>query len=70
MFEVYRPGDKAPRTGLYKSIHALHHTEPHYVTVLLGDIFPPCLACSDLVRFELTISAERVNAHPYFRHII
>jgi len=70
VFEVYRPGDKAQRTGVYKAIHSPSHVEPHYVTVLFGDTFPPCLTCSKRVRFELAISAERVNTHPYFRHVV
>lgn len=70
MFEILRPGNKAQRSGVYKAIHAQQHGEPHYVTVLSGDMFPCCLTCSKQVRFELAISADHVNAHPHFRHTI
>ena len=38
-------------------------TSPH----LFGDTFPPCLDCSDSVRFELALSAVYFKAHPQFK---
>jgi len=68
--EVFRPGNKAPHSGVYKATHAHQHAEPHYVTLLFGDTFPSCLTCSRQVQFELAMSAAHVNAHPYFQRVI
>jgi hypothetical protein len=64
---IFRAGDKVPTTGLYKVVHGREHVEAHYVTALQGDVFPACLECSDNVRFEMALSAARVNAHPLFK---
>jgi hypothetical protein len=45
MVAVFRPGNKAPFSGVYKVTHAHQHAEPHYVTLLFGDTFPVCLTC-------------------------
>jgi hypothetical protein len=66
MTEVFRQGSKAQLSGVYKVIHHRKHVAPHYVTMLFGDIFPPCLKCSSGVRFELAISAVHANAHHIF----
>jgi hypothetical protein len=63
---IFRTGDKAPTSGIYKAVHAMNHGEAHYVTALYGDTFPFCLECHDNVRFELAVSSVHVNAHPYF----
>jgi len=62
----FSPGAAAPSSGIYKVTHAQQHAGIHYVTVLFGEIFPACLQCSELVRFELAHSAVHVNAHPQF----
>jgi len=66
MSKIWRPGDRVPTTGIYKTIHGRQHAPAHYVTALCGDTFPTCLECSDKVRFELALSAVHVNAHPQF----
>ncbi len=67
MSDSFRPGQKAPASGVYKSSHAQEHIPAHYVTVLYEATFPRCLECSNSVRFELGISAVHVDAHPAFR---
>jgi len=66
MGKIFKAGDKVPTTGVYKTIHAQQHIPPHYVTAVFGDTFPPCLECSDNVRFEVALSAVHVRAHPQF----
>ncbi|HET6933657.1 MAG TPA: hypothetical protein VFI72_02385 [Candidatus Angelobacter sp.] len=39
-------------SGIYRVIHGAHRL-PHSVTLFLGDIFPRCAKCADLVTFEL-----------------
>src|SRR5438034_11769939 len=41
MVEVFRPGNIAPHSGVYRATHAQQHAEPHYVTLLFGETFPP-----------------------------
>jgi hypothetical protein len=41
-----------PESGIYRVIHAAHRL-PHSVTLFMGDIFPRCAKCADLVMFEL-----------------
>jgi len=63
---IFRTGDKAPCSGIYKAVHAARHGESHYVTAVFGDVFPACLECSDQEQFELAMSSVHVHAHPYF----
>jgi hypothetical protein len=64
---IFRPGDKAPITCIYRVLHGRQHVEGHYVIALQGDIFPACLECSDNVRFDVAVSAAHVNAHSLFK---
>jgi hypothetical protein len=66
MPEILEPGDRVPSSGLYKVVHAGRHAQSHYVTALYGDTFPACLECLNGVRFELTIVAGYIRAHPLF----
>ena len=65
--DIFRAGDKAPTTGIYRVFHGGQHVEGHYVVALQGDIFPACLECSDNVRFDVALLAAHVNAHPLFK---
>jgi hypothetical protein len=67
---IFRTGDKAPCSGIYKAVHATKHGETHYVTAIYGDTFPACLECSVNVQFELSIPSVHVNAHPYFNRSV
>lgn len=62
---LFRPGHKAPTSGIYAVHHAGHGTT-HRVTVLYDDTFPYCGICGDKVRFEPAQSAVYVHAHPMF----
>ena len=65
MSNSFRPGEKAPCTGLFKAIHS-NHAAPHEVTMLFGETFPSCITCRDSVRFELTLLSVHAHAHPLF----
>ena len=56
---LYRPGDRADATGIYRAVH-LRHRMPHELTVLEGETFPNCKRCGDKVTFELVRAAPRV----------
>jgi hypothetical protein len=49
---MYNSSDVIPKSGIYKVVHAQHRL-PHEVTLLEGQIFPPCAKCHEEVRFEL-----------------
>ncbi|HTZ95732.1 MAG TPA: hypothetical protein VMB18_05005 [Terriglobales bacterium] len=66
MADMFRPGDAAPCSGVFKVVHSLQHVAPHYVIALYRDTFLPCLECGDEVRFELALSAVYVQTHPAF----
>jgi hypothetical protein len=65
MSDSFRPGEKAPCTGLFRAMHA-GHGAPHEVTILFGEIFPLCLTCAGAVRFELAVLSVHAHAHPLF----
>jgi len=45
-------GEAVPKSGIYKVTHSQHRL-PHEVTVLSGQIFPPCAKCGNAVIFRL-----------------
>ena len=49
---LFKSGDTIPESGLYKVLHSQHRL-PHQVTLVEGQLFPPCAKCLDEVRFEL-----------------
>jgi len=55
-----------PSSGIYKASHEGVHVTEHYVTALAGEIFPQCLECATLVRFEAAVSAVHIRTHPHF----
>jgi hypothetical protein len=52
MPQLYKSSDTIPESGVYRVIHAQHRL-PHEVTLIAGQIFPPCAKCHEDVRFEL-----------------
>jgi hypothetical protein len=66
MRDVFKAGDRAEFSGIYKVNHGKNHAEAHEVTAIYGDIFPSCLECLSAVQFELKTSAVHVSAHHNF----
>jgi hypothetical protein len=50
--KLYKPGAVVQKAGIYKVIHNTHR-EPHEAWLGLGDVFPVCKHCGDLVRYQL-----------------
>ena len=48
----YASGEIAPQSGIYEVVHQGHRL-PHEVTMLSGQVFPPCAKCADAVYFKL-----------------
>ncbi len=56
---LLKPGDPAPCNGLYTVTHRRHRS-PHQVSLLEGDLLPPCKRCGQHVRYRL---ADVVGDH-------
>ncbi|HEV7519527.1 MAG TPA: hypothetical protein VGP89_00395 [Candidatus Angelobacter sp.] len=52
MVQLFKSSDTIPESGVYRVIHA-NHRLPHEVTLIGGQVFPPCAKCHEEVRFEL-----------------
>ena len=57
---VFKPGEKAPQSGIYKVLHYQHRLY-HEVTILAGQSLPACRHCGQEVRFQLVSSAVPVE---------
>jgi hypothetical protein len=49
---LYKSSEMIPESGVYRVIHAQHRL-PHEVTLIAGQVFPPCAKCREEVRFQL-----------------
>ncbi len=65
--EMFKPGDKVPRSGIYKVVHDKNHHEAHEVTVIYGSKFPPCNHCGEHPRFVLVRFAKHILQHEHFK---
>ena len=67
----FKPGDKAPVSGIYEVIHdkvdGREHALPHQVIAIAGTTFPGCRVCREHVRFRVIRAVERVQAHSDFK---
>lgn len=52
MPQLYKSSERIPESGIYRVIHAQHRL-PHEVTLIAGQIFPPCAKCHEEVRFQM-----------------
>jgi len=57
---VFKPGEKAPQSGIYKVLHYQHRLY-HEVTILAGQPLPACRRCGQDVRFLLVSAAVPVE---------
>ncbi len=67
MSDIYKPGDKVKRSGIYAVLHDDDHEENHEVTCVAGKTFPPCNGCEGEVRFTLVRAAHHVMRHKAFQ---
>lgn len=63
---VFKPGEKAPQSGIYKVLHYQHRLY-HEVTILAGQSLPSCRRCGQEVRFQLVSSAVPVEDDADFK---
>jgi hypothetical protein len=64
--DVFKSGDRAQHSGIYRVFHDPAHEEPHEVTCLFGKRFPSCRMCQH-PRFVLVRGAENVDTHAHFK---
>jgi len=57
----FKPGDKAPTTGIYTATH-YQHRMPHEVFAVEGEAFPQCRRCGNRTRFMLAQAASHIDA--------
>ena len=67
MAEMFKPGEKVKKSGIYSVVHEDGHAAPHEVTCVAGKVFPPCGDCEGGVRFRLKYGAIHVATHEHFR---
>jgi hypothetical protein len=64
--DEFKPGEKVPKSGIYRVRHDNTHVEPHDVTCVYGKIFPPCRDCKHPT-FTLRVAAQHIETHDLFR---
>lgn len=69
MAETFKPGNRIPRSGVYRVRHGRRHTPAHEVTIVYGLVFPTCIHCVDEVRFVLVKSGQNIDSNPNFRKV-
>jgi hypothetical protein len=64
---TYGPGEKVPKSGIYRVVHDENHAEPHEVTCVIGEPFPPCRGCGKGVEFSLVKAAHHIENQEHFK---
>jgi formamidopyrimidine-DNA glycosylase len=65
--DVFKPGDKVQRSGIYRVTHDGEHREAHEVTCVYGKKFPPCNHCGNHPRFKLVYGAKHIEQDDDFK---
>lgn len=64
--DIFKPGDKVLRSGIYQVTHDPSHAENHEVTCVFGKTFPPCGGCRH-PRFKLVRPAQHIEQNEHFK---
>jgi hypothetical protein len=62
-----KPGDRVPRSGIYRMEHDRLHTMAHEVTCIANEVFPACRDCGDGVSYQIVRPALHIKEHPGLR---
>lgn len=57
----YGPGQTAPDSGVYRVEHDRNHKQPHEITMIKGNTFPPCAGCTSGPRYTLVRKTEHLR---------
>jgi hypothetical protein len=63
----FKPGDRVPRSGIYRMEHDRLHTMAHEVTCIANETFPSCRDCGDGVSYHMVRPAMHIKEHPGLR---
>ena len=66
MADTFKPGDKVPRSGIYRVVHHQYHAQEHEVICVRGEPFPPCNHCDHHVRFVQVRTAQHIDSNDNF----
>ena len=64
---LFKPGEKVPKSGIYRVLHDPAHHEEHEVTCVYGKIFPTCNTKGCHPRFVAVRLAQHVESHEHFK---
>jgi hypothetical protein len=64
--DIFKPGQKVERSGIYGVTHDTTHAEYHEVTCVYGHVFPPCSGCKH-PRFKLVRAAQHIEHNEHFK---
>ena len=67
MIEMFKPGAKVKKSGIYTVLHEDAHDASHDVTCVSDKVFPPCVHCGEQVRFRLRYAARSIATHEHFK---
>jgi len=59
-------GEAIPASGIYRVFHSIHRVS-HDLTLLEGEVFPPCNRCGEKVHFKLLRKVPEITADYDFR---
>lgn len=63
----HKSGESVPESGIYSVVHDSNHHDPHDVTCVKYEHFPPC-KCGKGAAFKLKYAAEHLSHHPMLKH--
>ena len=58
--DTFKPGEKVPHSGIYRVVHDPAYREPHEVTCIYDEPFPPCRGCTH-PRFVLVGAVRHIS---------
>lgn len=67
MSQQYKPGDKVPKSGIYRVTHDSQHVQEHEITCVYNETFPPRNGCGRHSRFTLVRQATHIRNHENFK---
>jgi hypothetical protein len=56
-----KPSDIVQVSGIYKVEHDTVHTQPHEVTCVKNEKFPPCRNCGNKITYNLVTAAVHLS---------